>query len=116
MSPVEVAIAYTRAWTSHDMTTAASYVADDVVFEGPLSKASGHAAFMDGLTRFAQAVTGSEILGAVGDNERAMVMYELTTGPFGLIRAAEDFVMADGKISRNTLIFDTYELRSASLR
>jgi hypothetical protein len=40
-----------------------------------------------------------------------MVMYDLTTEPFGLIRAAEAFVVAGGKISRNTLVFDTYKVR-----
>jgi hypothetical protein len=34
-TPVDVAIAFTEAWTSHDRTTAAGYVADDVLFEGP---------------------------------------------------------------------------------
>jgi SnoaL-like domain len=93
------------------MAAASGYVAHDVVFEGPLSEASGHAAFMDGLTRFAQTVTGAQILAAVGDDKCAMVMYDLTTEPFGLIRAAEAFVVAGGKISRNTLVFDTYKVR-----
>ena len=37
LTPVNVAIAFAEAWTSHDMTTAASYVGEDVVFEGPMS-------------------------------------------------------------------------------
>jgi hypothetical protein len=58
-------------------------------------------------------VTGLTILTAVGDDQHAMVMYELETGPFGRLRAAEAFVITDGKIIRDTLVFDTHEIRSA---
>ena len=110
-APVDVAIAFTEAWTSQDMPTASMYVAEEVAFEGPMSHAAGIAAFLDGLSRFAKAVTGLEILAALGDDERAMIMYELTTGPFGTLRAAEDLVISDGKITRDTLVFDTHPLR-----
>jgi hypothetical protein len=112
-TPVDVAIAFTEAWTSRDMTTAASYVAEDVAFEGPLTQNDGRHAFMEGLSQFAQVVTGCEILAAVGDDERAIIMYELTTGPFGTLRAAEDLVISGGKIGHDTLVFDTYEVRKA---
>jgi SnoaL-like domain len=110
-APVDVAIAYTKAWTSHDMTTAAGYVAEDVRFEGPMTQSAGIDAFMDGLSRFAQAVTGLEILAAVGSEERALIMYDLTTSPFGMLRAAEDLVISEGKIARDTLVFDTHAVR-----
>ena len=77
--PVDVAIAFTEAWTSHDMTTAAGYVAEDVVFEGPMTQSAGIDPFMDGLGRFADSVTGLEVLTALGTDERAMIMYDLTT-------------------------------------
>jgi hypothetical protein len=112
-TPVDVAIAFTEAWTSHDMTTAAGYVAEDVLFEGPMTQNAGIDAFMDGLTRFARAVTGLEILTALGTDERAMIMYDLTTAPFGVLRAAEDLVISEGKITRDTLVFDTHPVRGA---
>jgi hypothetical protein len=111
-TPIEVAIAFTEAWTSHDMATAASYVADDVVFEGPRNQSTGAKAHIDGLTRFAQAVTGMKMLAALGDDQRAMVMYDVTTRPFGTLRAAEELVIRDGKITRDTLVFDTYKMRA----
>jgi SnoaL-like domain len=94
-TPVDVAIAFTEAWTSHDMTTAAGYVATDVVFEGPMNHNAGIDGFMDGLSRFAQTVTGLEMLTAVGTDERAMIMYDLITGPFGRLRAAEELVISE---------------------
>jgi SnoaL-like domain len=112
-TPVDVAIAFTEAWTSHDMTTAAGYVATDVVFEGPMTQNAGIDGFMDGLSRFAQTVTGLEMLTAVGTDERAMIMYDLITGPFGRLRAAEELVVSDGKITRDTLVFDTHPVRTA---
>jgi hypothetical protein len=112
-TPVDVAIAFTEAWTSHDMTTAAGYVADDVVFEGPMTQSTGIDGFMEGLSRFAQVVTGLQILAALGTDERAMIMYDLTTGPFGRLRAAEDLVIYEGKIIRDTLVFDTHPVRMA---
>jgi SnoaL-like protein len=112
-TPVEVAIAFTEAWTSHDMDTAARYVAEDVVFEGPMTQNAGVIAFIDGLGRFAQAVTGLQILAVLGDEERAMIMYDLTTGPFGTLRAAEDLVVSDGEIIRDRLVFDTHTVRRA---
>jgi len=33
--------AFTEAWTSRDMDTAARYIADDVIFDGPLGHADG---------------------------------------------------------------------------
>jgi hypothetical protein len=53
-----------------------------------------------------------EILAALGDDQRAMIMYDLTTGPFGTLRAAEEFVICDGKITHDTLVFDTHQVRT----
>ena len=56
-------------------------------------------------------VTGLKVIAALGDEERAIIMYDLTTGPFGRLRAAEDLVMRDGKITGDTLVFDTHPIR-----
>lgn len=112
-TPVDVAIAFTEAWTSHDMTAAARYVAQHVAFEGPMTQAEGLQAYIEGLTRFAQMVTGLKLLAALGDDQRAMIMYDVTTVSFGTLRAAEDFVIRDGEITHDTLVFDTHEIRKA---
>jgi SnoaL-like protein len=112
-TPVDVAIAFTQAWTSHDMTGAARYVAQHVAFEGPMTQAAGVQAYIEGLTRFAQTVTGLKILAALGDDQRAMIMYDVITVPFGTLRAAEHLVIRDGKITHDRLVFDTHEIRKA---
>lgn len=39
--PLDIALAFTKAWTTHDMKKAVSYVADDVVFDGPMQQSVG---------------------------------------------------------------------------
>jgi hypothetical protein len=36
--PVDVATAFTEAWTSHDFERAAIFVGKDVVFDGPMGR------------------------------------------------------------------------------
>jgi hypothetical protein len=112
-TPVNIAIAFTEAWTGHDMTTASTYVANDVVFEGPLTHAVGVTDCMNGLAQFAEVVTGLATLTALGDANRTIVMYEITTGPFWRLRAADEFLITEGKITHDTLVFDTHAIRSA---
>jgi hypothetical protein len=38
---VRVALAYHEAWTSHDLERAMSYVADDIVCDGPAGRLTG---------------------------------------------------------------------------
>jgi SnoaL-like domain len=114
-TPLAIAIAFTKAWTSHDMETAASYVAEDVEFDGPIAgHTTGIDAYMQGLSAFAPVVTGMRIIAAFGDDTQALIMYDLTTAPFGTLRTAELLTVKDGKIQEDKLTFDTYKVRQAS--
>ncbi|HEX6818692.1 MAG TPA: nuclear transport factor 2 family protein [Ktedonobacterales bacterium] len=97
--------AFTEAWTSHDMRTAASYLAEDVVFDGPANRSQGVAANLEGLNTFAQAVTGLRILAVHGNDDQALIMYEVTMGPRGVVRGAELLTFRDGKIAEDKLVF-----------
>ena len=112
-APVNVAIAFTKAWTSHDMIAAAEYVAEDVAFEGPMTQTTGAKAYIEALSRFAQTVSGMQMIAALGDDQRAMIMYEVETGPAGVLRAGEHFVIREGRIKSDMLVFDTHKLREA---
>jgi len=113
-TPLAIAIAFTQAWTSHDMDTAAGYVAKDITFDGPMNHTTGDKAYMEALTRFANTVTGLNILAAFGDDQQALIMYEVANSPFGPIPSAELLTVKDGKIQADRLIFDTYKLRNAA--
>ncbi|MEU4396654.1 nuclear transport factor 2 family protein [Kribbella sp. NPDC023855] len=114
-TPVEVAVAYIEAFGRGDMVAAAQYVADEIEFESPMTRIRGAAGYLEAVGQFARGVTGVEIIGAVGDERRALVMYEMTTTPYGVLAAADHFVVADGKITGNRLVFDTYPIRGAQV-
>ena len=97
-APVAIAHAFTEAWTSRDFTTAAGYLADDVIFDGPINHSTGAKDYLQGLTAFAQTVTGLKILAVLGDDAQALIMYEVTTGPFGILTCAEHLTVHDGQI------------------
>ena len=105
--------AFTEAWTSRDMDTAARYIADDVIFDGPLGHADGKKAYIEGLNGIAQAValTGVKIIAAFGDDTQALIMYDLITDRFGALTCAKLFTLRDGKITLDRLTFDSYPLR-----
>lgn len=109
-STTEIARAFTEAWTSGDMTTAASYLADDVTFDGPITHTSGKQDYLAGLGAFAQRASDLTILAVLGDEEQAMVMYELTTGP-QRSTYAERLTFHEGKIQTDRLIFDSFPMR-----
>lgn len=114
MSPVAIASAFTEAWTSKDLERAASYVAEDAVFDGPLGHAEGKQEYMEGISRLAAIVTGLNILAAFGNNTQALIMYELTTEQYGVLTCAKLFTIRDGKIAQDRLTFDSYGMRTAS--
>ncbi len=106
---------FTEAWARHDIETAATYLDDDVTFEGPTSHSQGKAAYIEGLRAFAPAVTGLKILAAFGEDAQALIMYELTTESFGTLTAAELLTFTAGKIQADRLTFDTYGVRQATV-
>jgi len=111
-TPAAIARAFTEAWTSHDMDTAARYLADDVVFDGPMNHTTGKQAYVEGLGRFASVVTGVRIIAALGDDTQALILYDLATAG-GTQTYAEHLTFRDGKIATDRLIFDTYPARAA---
>ena len=110
-STAEIARAFTQAWTSGDMETAAGYLADDVTFDGPINHSSGKQEYIAGLSAFARRASDLNILAALGDDDQAIIMYELTTGPLRAIYA-ERLTIRDGKIQTDRLVFDSYPMRA----
>jgi hypothetical protein len=112
-SLAEVTIAFTRAWSTRDMPTAASYVAEDIVFESPMVQIQGAAPYLESVRHFAEMVSDVNVIAVVSEGDRSIIMYDMTTGPFGVVRAAEHFVFENGKIKSDQLVFDTHEVRKA---
>jgi len=60
--------------------------------------------------------TDVNIVAALGDNDRAMLLYEMETAAFGTLRAMEYFVVRDGQLVTDTLVFDTHAVREVEGR
>lgn len=112
-SPVDVAVSFTRAWTSHDLDQAAGHLADDVAYDGPVNHVVGRQAYLVALERFARIVTGLELIAALGDDEQALLMYRVTTAPFGELTCGERVTVREGRILTDELAFDTFAIRTA---
>ena len=111
--PVEIAEAFTRAWASGKLEEAARYVADDVVFDGPMQKSTGLKPYIEGLTKLSQAVIGVRMIAAYGDDEHALLMYDLLTEAYGTLTCAKYLTVRDGRIARDQLTFDSHNIRNA---
>lgn len=78
---LDTALAYYRAWTSHDFDKAMTYVAEDIICQAPAGRLEGAAAFRGFMGPFVQIVTSSSLIAAFGDDEKAVVMYDTGTVP-----------------------------------
>jgi hypothetical protein len=53
------------------------------------------------------------VIAAFGDNEQALLMYDLATRSAGTLTCAKHLTIRDGKIRRDRLTFDTHQIRKA---
>lgn len=111
--PAQLAVAFIDAFAGKDMEAVAALLSDDIVFSSPQVRLSGAEAVLAAIGQFAQVVTGVSNVTVLGDGERAMVMYDMRTGPFGTLKTVDHIVVRDGKIASDTVVFDTYEVRKA---
>jgi hypothetical protein len=110
--PLEIAIAFTEAWTSHDVEGATKYVAKDVVFDGPMQQSSGFDAYVKGLTKLSAGVDKYKLIAAFGDDKEALLMYDLTMATGVVLTCAKLLVIRAGKIHHDKLTFDSKKLNA----
>jgi hypothetical protein len=103
---LDVAMAYHRAWTSKNVGEALSLVAPDVECDAPSGQLHGIDQYRPFLTDFVPIVTDYDMLAALGDEETAVLVYNLHTLPVSSGLVCECFSVTDGRITRNRLIFD----------
>jgi len=109
MEPIDLVTAYQDAWTAGDLDLAATFLAPDFTFESPGARFSSAADFLPFLTGFRSRIGGGwRQVAAFGDADEVLVMYELR-GPAGqaLPLTVDHFVVRDGRIAAETLVFDT---------
>ncbi|WP_227980012.1 nuclear transport factor 2 family protein [Nocardia spumae] len=104
---VPVAVAFIEAIGRRDLTAVTALLHDDVVFDSPRVHLIGASAVAATIAEFAGAVTGVEIIDAFGDDERALVVYDMHTDPFGTVRTVDHLTVHGGRIAADTVVFDT---------
>jgi len=103
---------YHNAWTNGDFHTARGCLADDLDFKGSIDTFHSADALMAPLRMFQSMLRQTTLIKAVFEEDRAALLYDCdTVTPAGVIRTAEFFTTAGGKISEIRLVFDATELR-----
>jgi hypothetical protein len=103
---------YHESWTQRDMSTARSYLVDDLDFQGPIDTFTNADDFIATLTRFAAMLSRVDLLQEFYADDAAALLYDcVTDSPAGTIRTAEFFWLRDNKIATIRLVFDATALR-----
>ncbi len=110
---LQTALAYHRAWTSHDFERAMTYIADDIVCLAPAGRLDGADAFRGFMGPFVEILTSSNLVAAFGGETTAVLMYDTDTRPVKDAPGAECLTVRDGKIVRMRIIFDRLPFESA---
>jgi SnoaL-like protein len=103
---LRTALAYYQAWTSHDLDQAMTYIADDIICDAPAGRLEGADAYRGFMGPFVGILTGSELIGAFGDDRTALIMYDTETVPVKSAPGAEWVTVTDGKITYSRFVFD----------
>ena len=103
---------YSKAWSSGDLETARSYLADDLSFRGSIESFNDADSLIRAISVFLRILKSVNMISSFYDQNEAVLMYDcVTDSPAGTIRTVEYFNVNDGKISEIKLIFDASELR-----
>jgi ketosteroid isomerase-like protein len=103
---LDIALAYYRAWTSHDFDQAMTFVAADIVCDAPAGRIHGSEAFRNFMGPFADILTASTLIAAFGDDTTALLMYDTNTVPVENAPGAECHTVRDGRITHVRIVFD----------
>ncbi len=103
---LDTALAYHRAWTSHDFAKAMTHIGENIVCQAPAGRIDGAEAFRTFMEPFSQILTASKLLAAFGDETTAVLMYDADTVPVQDAPGAECLTVTAGKITHMRIIFD----------
>jgi ketosteroid isomerase-like protein len=110
-SSIALAREFLAAWAAADVERFTGLLDENVSFDSPTASLQGRTAVAAAMADFAQVVTGVDNITAAADGDSVLVMYDMHTGPFGTIRAAEHYRVRDGRIVSDRLVFDTAPLQ-----
>ena len=112
MDTKHVVTNYHNAWTSGNMEAARVYLADDLDFQVSIDTFHRADYFIAALTMFQNMIRKINLIQSFFSESCAALLYDCDTmSPAGVLRTAEFFTVADGKIKSIRLVFDATELR-----
>ncbi len=106
MTAYDVVKHYHEAWTTGDIETAMSYVADNIICRAPGVDLEGKPAYRGFIAGFAPKLVGIGEVAEFVDGERVALFYYPQTAATSTAPCAELFTVRDGKIAASILIFD----------
>jgi len=112
MNALTIARAYHRAWSTQHLDEIGQYLAEDVRVEVPINSYRGKSDFLEAVRRTAQMTSRVKMLAEFGNDDEALLLYDMTL-PIGDLRVAEHFTIAAGRVQRVRQIHDTAALRAA---
>jgi hypothetical protein len=118
MTALDIVRAYQDAWTARDFEAAAEYLADDFTHTAPNASYASAKEFLTALAVFGDRIgPGWRPVAMFGDETEALLMYELfAVSGAALPLTVDHFVVRDGRIVSETLVFDTPSFRDALTR
>jgi hypothetical protein len=112
MDVKQIVTNYHNAWTGGDVQSARVYLADDLDFQGSIDTFRRADDFIAALTMFQKMIREINLIQSFFSESGAVLLYDCDTmSPAGVIRTAEFFTVAVGKITSIRLVFDATELR-----
>jgi ketosteroid isomerase-like protein len=112
-TPLQTALAYHQAWSTHDLDRAMTYIAADIVCDAPAGRIEGAAQYRAFMAPFVQMLKGTKLLAAFGDETTAIVMYDTRTALVDSAPGAEWVSVRNGKIITSRFLFDRLPFEEA---
>jgi ketosteroid isomerase-like protein len=115
VTALDLVRAYQDAWTRKDFGAAAEFLAEDFTHDAPGASYTSAREWLPALARFGERIgSGWRPVAAFGDDTEALLMYELfalSGEPLPL--TVDYFTVRDGKITSETLVFDSRSFGAA---
>ena len=103
---LQIAKTYVEAIARKDVDTIISVAADDVVCTSPIGRIIGTPKFREFQDGFARMIKKVMILAIYGDDQQAVVVYNVDTHPVANAIVAELLTVKNGKIASTDVIYD----------
>jgi hypothetical protein len=110
---LQIALAYFEAWACHDFEKAMTFISPEIICLAPAGEIRGSDTFREFMGPFVEGVLEARLVGAFGQEETAMVMYDAETRLVARAPGAEHVTVDNGQIIRMQIIFDRLPFEEA---